>query len=248
MKALRSLYYWAVGMLYFGSLLIGILIRSRFQPLAAYNTWIQGHLRRVFRLVGTQITLEYAEPIPRDRPLIFMANHTSLLDIPLLQLGVPGAYIGIMAQEQFEYFLYGRVIRRLGHIAIDRSSLRRSLAAFESAQRHLQQGGWIVVLPEGGRSLDGRLMPFKKLPFKFALESGVDIVPLGISGAYAMKPKHTWHLTPGNITIRFGAIIAAADFKEKEANELRDQVQQAIHDLLEPFEVRGYETPVDSDS
>lgn len=217
-------------------MLIGLLIRSRFRTPEELDPGIKTRIRRIFRRLGVDLQIEFEEDLPPDRPFIFMANHTSLIDVPLLQAGVPRYFVGILAKHQFKFFLYGKAVQRLGHLAIDRNNPRQSLKVFQQAARHLKAGTSIVVLPEGGRSLDGHLMPFKKLPFRFAMESETAIVPVSISGAFQMKPKGSWRLVPGKLVLRFGSIIAVESPSKMDLNVLRDRVYHAIYEGLESLE------------
>ena len=236
MKTLRSLFYWSLAGGYFFSLLVRIWVRSYFNSIKDLDPWIKKRLFRLFRIIQVDLVIEFEEELPPGESFIFMANHSSLIDVPLLQAGIPRHFIGILAKHQFKFFLYGAVVNRLGHLAIDRSSPRRSLKQFQNAQAILSQGTSIVVLPEGGRSLDGHLLPFKKLPFRFARDSQTAIVPVSISGVFAMKPKGTWHLTPGQLVMRFGSIITRPEIESLDVEQLRERVYKDIYRSLERFE------------
>ena len=238
MNALSSILIWILAGSYFSGVLITILILSRFRSAAEMDPLIKRLVRGLFRIIGSEIVLEFQEPIPHDTPVIFMANHSSLIDIPLLQMVIPRHFVGILAKHQFNFFLYGKTVARLGHLAIDRSNPRASLKIFEQAKRHLKNGTSIVVLPEGGRSLDGHLIPFKKLPFRFAIDADAQIVPISISGAFRMKSKASWKLRPGLLTIRFGSIVTTTAFERNSegVESLRDHVYQKIYAGLDDFE------------
>ncbi len=193
-------------------------------------------MRTLFKLLNSDPKLEYAEELPVGEPLIFMANHSSLIDIPLLKAVIPSHFAGIIAEDQLKYFLYGTVVRRIGNISIQRDNIRNSLKSFNLAIQKLQEGIQIAVLPEGGRSLDGQLIPFKRLAFRFAKESGAHIVPMSISGVFNMKNKESFHLTPGSIVVRFGPVIRAETIAITELDDLLAATYNAIYEGLEPFE------------
>jgi len=236
MRALHSLYYWVVGLGYFIPVLFILLIRSFFQAPQAYDPWLKRCLNTLFKLINSTPELEFAEDIPVEEPLIFMANHSSLIDIPLLKAIIPGFFLGIIAEDQLKYPLYGSVVKRVGNIPIQRDNIRSSLKSFSLAKQRLQEGVHIAVLPEGGRSLDGQLIPFKRLAFHFARESSAHIVPMSISGVFKMKNKGSFHLKPGKIIVRFGSIIRAETMADMDLDDILSATYKAIYNGLEPFE------------
>ena len=233
---MSSLYYWTIGLGYFGPVLLILLLRSYFQSPEAYDPWLKRRVTTLFKLLNSEPRIEYAEPIPENEPLIFMANHSSLIDIPLLKAIIPQYFVGIISDHQLQFFLYGPVVKRMGNIPIPRQNIRGSLKSFNKAVALLKQGTHITVLPEGGRSLDGQLLPFKKLPFHFAKDSGAHIVPISISGVFQMKNKGSFKLTPGALVVRFGKIIRAEAIAQLDLDELKIMTSEAIQDGLEPFE------------
>ena len=90
----------------------------------------------------------------------------------------------------------------------------------------------MAIMPEGHRTLDGRLREFKLMPFLLAKEAGVPIVPIGISGLFAMKPKGSWHIHPTPIRIRFGEPVPAETVRRMDVRELRDLVRNHIQALV----------------
>jgi len=236
MRGLLSSYYWVIGLGYFGPILLILFVRSFFQTPEKYDPWLRRRTKTLFKLLNSEPRLEYAEELPLGEPLIFMANHSSLIDIPLLKAIIPSYFVGIIAEDQLNYFLYGAVVRRIGSIPIQRDNIRSSLKSFNLAKRKLQEGIQIAVLPEGSRSLNGQLIPFKRLAFRFAKESGAHIVPISFSGVFNMKNKDSFHLKPGSIIVRFGRVIRAETIQAMELDEIITMTYHAISDGLEPFE------------
>ena len=124
----------------------------------------------------------------------------------------------------------------MGNIPIYRDNIRKSLQSFDTAKELISQGTNITVLPEGNRSLDGHLLPFRKLPFYFAKQSGACIVPIAISGVFKMKNKHSFHLNPGNIVVRFAHIIDEKEVAELDEQRLLEMTRECIYSKLESFE------------
>ncbi|MBT4033433.1 MAG: 1-acyl-sn-glycerol-3-phosphate acyltransferase [Candidatus Marinimicrobia bacterium] len=236
MRTLLSLYYWIVGWGYYAPVLLILFFRSYFQPPQAYDTWLRRRTLTLFKILNCDLQIEYAEALPTGEPLIFMANHGSLMDLPLLKAIVPEYYVGMLAENHTNYPIYGSLVKRMGNIPIRRENIRASLKSFNLAKQKLQEGFPIVVLPEGGRSKDGQLIPFKRLVFRFAKESGAHIVPISFSGVFNIKNKESLHLNPGPIMVRFQPIIRAEIMADMELDEVLSATYNAIYDGLEPFE------------
>jgi len=228
MSILRSIYYWSLALGFTGPVLATLLTRSWFEPPEVYDPWLKRALVRLFKLLNSEPRLIGLETLPQNVPVIYMANHNSLIDIPLLKAVIPTYFRGILAHPQFKYPLYGPAIRRMGNIPIHRKNIRASLGSFKQAGDLLASGVSITVLPEGGRSTDGSLRPFKLLPFKFAKDNGVAIVPISIAGAFAMKNKNSWQLQPGRLTVRFGKTITPVMMSGLEIAELAALTRERI--------------------
>ena len=239
MTFLRSIYLWSVGLGYIGPVLLIALVRTYLQIPEKIDPWLRRRLQALFKLLLSTPEVEFAEEIPSDRPLIFMANHSSLIDIPLLKAVIPAYFRGILAHDHLHYPIYGRLVKRMKNIPIYRDNVRKSLKSFETARACLDQGINITVLPEGNRSLDGRLLPFRKLPFHFAKKSEATIVPIAISGVYHMKNKQSFYLNPGRILVRFAPVIHTESVASLSAEDLMNLTQQRIFSNLESFEARG---------
>ncbi len=236
MRGIFSIYYWTVGWIYYGPILLFLFIRSYFQEPRTYDAWLRHSTKTLFKLLNCDLQIEYAEELPEGEPLIFMANHSSLIDLPLLKAIVPQCYVGLLAENHTNYFMYGSMVKRMGNIPIRRENIRASLKSFNQAKQALQDGYPIVVLPEGGRSPDGQLTPFKRLVFRFAKDSGAHIVPISFSGVFNMKNKESFHLNPGPIKVRFRPIIRAEDIANMDLDEILSNTYDSIYAGLEPFE------------
>jgi 1-acyl-sn-glycerol-3-phosphate acyltransferase len=100
-------------------------------------------------------------------------------------------------------------------------------------ENSLKKGKSIIILPEGHRTLDGNLGPFKKLPFHLAKQAGVPIIPIGLSGLFELKHKGSWLIRPRPIAIKFGQHIPPEKIDTLSTEELRDFVREKIQDLID---------------
>jgi 1-acyl-sn-glycerol-3-phosphate acyltransferase len=177
--------------------------------------------------------MEGKDYLQTNTTYLFMANHVSLFDIPLLGGFVPGYVRGIEAIRQHQWVFYGWVMKRLGNIPIDRENIHQSIRTIKNTISIMESGTSIIILPEGHRTLDGRLRPFKKLPFHLAKQVGCDIVPIGLSGLFHLKRKGSWIIRPTILKIKFGPVIAKEKIRSLSVVDLRDDVRQQIQDLIE---------------
>ena len=190
-------------------------------------------LRYFFKILWVQVEVEGIEQLQPHKMYLYMANHVSLFDIPLLGGYVPGFVRGIEARRQNQWLLYGWVMGKLGNIPIDRENIHASIKTIHYTINIMKNGLSMIILPEGHRTLDGKLRPFKKLPFYLAKQVGCEIAPIGLSGLFSLKKKDSWIIRPTNIKLKFGTVIPIEDVNSYSVVELRDIVRNRIQNLIE---------------
>ncbi len=232
-RNVTAIFLWVIGGLYVAPLLLLVVLASFVMPPERYDPVIKAAFRFLFRLLRIPVTVKGREHIDPSGTYLYMANHVSLLDIPLLAGYIPQFVRGIEADRQFRWPLYGHAIRRAGNIPMPRHSIHGSIQAIREAARRLRAGQSLVILPEGHRTLDGRLRPFKRLPFHLAKLGERPIVPVGLSGLFAVKRKGDWRITPGPVKIAFGKPIDAETVQRLSEDELLQLVRQRIEELVE---------------
>lgn len=233
MSFLVSLYIWLVGGAYFGFFCLVIIFLSFFISQKILDPWIKRILRFFFKIILVKVKVEGAEKIESGKTYLFMSNHVSLFDVPLLAASIPVFVRGVEASRQFSWPVYGWVIRRLGNIPIDRENIHSSIRSIRSAEKRLLKGKSIVILPEAHRTLDGKLRQFKKLPFFLAKRSNIPIVPIGLSGLFHLKRKGSWQIRPTTLKVKFGDVIASEQIQSSTIEELRDYTRARIDELIE---------------
>lgn len=185
--------------------------------------------RDILAAAGTPVRADGLEHIPRDRPLIYASNHSSMFDIWALLATLPGSIRFVAKQELFKIPLLGGAMRAAGHISIDRAIRRKAFAAYDEAARTIQRGtASIVVFPEGTRSRTGELLPFKNAPFALAIAAQVPVVPVYVHHTFEILPKGAWRLRPRPIQLLVGAPIATAGLGPEDRERLRDRVRAAM--------------------
>ncbi len=168
-------------------------------------------------LGGIRVTVGGLENVPIDRPCIFMCNHVSNLDPPVVLPSLPGRSAVLLKRELMRIPLLGTAMRMAMFVPVERSSSRdaaqRGVAA---AARALKAGLHILVFPEGTRSVSGRLSTFKKGPFFLAREMQAPIVPVAVSGTQGMMRKGSFAVYPGVAKVELLAAIDPKDYLSRE--------------------------------
>ena len=164
------------------------------------------------------------------RPAIFIGNHASLFDPPLMISTLPCRPVFMAKRELARVPFLGWVIWLADFIFIDRGHRGAARRSLKQAARRIRAGQSIVAFPEGTRSRDGHLLPFKKGPFLLALEAGVPVVPFAIQGGPEILPKGTWRVQGGPYLIRLGAPLEPGDYANPEA--LRMAAEAAVRGLM----------------
>jgi 1-acyl-sn-glycerol-3-phosphate acyltransferase len=232
MKYIYSVYAWLIGgILFVLILLVGIGL-SYLLPGRGFHRPVQWMFRWLFRILFIRVNVYGREHLRPGYTSIFMSNHCSMFDLPMLVAYIPEYFRGLEAHNQFSWPLWGWAIRRYGNIPMDRGSTFRSLQAIREARATLDAGTSIVILPEGHLSLDGSLKAFKKLPFMLASEAGVQIVPMGLSGLFEVKRKGSWIICPARVTIVYGEPILPEQIAELTLDQLREFTRNRIVTLL----------------
>ena len=172
--------------------------------------------RSILKLAGARLVVARLPPLP-DGPLIFASNHESALDILALLARLPRTVRFIAKQELFRIPVFGWYLGMGGHIAVDRGNHVRAVESLRTAGAAVRGGISLIVFPEGTRSTDLRVHPFKKGPFVVAMEAGVPVVPVAISGAGRITPKRAIAVYPGEIRIALGNPVDPRAFSDRTA-------------------------------
>jgi 1-acyl-sn-glycerol-3-phosphate acyltransferase len=191
-----------------------------------YRAGVRG-LKVMLWLGGARLRIDGLENIPPG-VCIFVANHTSNSDAPAAVIAIPRRVSLLAKKEVFKIPLLASALRVADIVPVDRSDRDSAVASVDEAIRRLKAGTSFLVYPEGTRSSDGRLLPFKKGSFVMAIQAGVPIVPMSISGAQKIMRKGEWAIHPGEIHIRFHPPVDSSAYSLEQRGELMAQVQAAV--------------------
>lgn len=192
------------------------------------RTWA----RVLLAVTNVRVRVIGKENLSEKKPYIFMSNHQSDFDIFIVLAHLPGQFRWIAKKELFRIPVFGRAMKNAGYIEIDRQHRQRALQSLAEAARKIREGKSVMSFPEGTRSKDGAVKPFKKGMFHLALEAGVPIVPITIIGAAEIMPKRSLKINPGEITMIIAAPIAVSDYTDATRPELMERVRGIIIENL----------------
>lgn len=178
------------------------------------------------RLAGVRIRTRGLEKLDPARTYIYMSNHVSNLDPPIMLPLVPRRTSVMAKKELFSYPLLGRIMLMGSLVPVDRDNRKAGIAAVRAASDVIHKGINMFIYIEGGRSFDGKLLPFKKGPFYLAEECQVPVVPVTITGTHYVMPKARFSIKPGQVEVIFHDPIEPKDFGTRE--ELIAKVRAAI--------------------
>jgi 1-acyl-sn-glycerol-3-phosphate acyltransferase len=182
------------------------------------------------RIAGIQVQTIGLDKLDPARTYVFMSNHVSNIDPPLLLPLIPRRTSVMAKKELFSYPLLGRTMRFGSLVPVDRGNRDSGIAAVRYASQVIREGINMTIFVEGKRSFDGKLLPFKKGPFYLAEECGVPVVPVTIVGTHSIMPKQRFAIKPGTATVIFHDAIEPKDFGSREC--LLQNVRKAIESGL----------------
>lgn len=203
----------------------------RYAPNNVYDRIMRNWSRLILRANGVHVTVEGAEQLDPAHSYVFIANHTSMVDIWVLLVAVPISFRFVAKEELSRVPILGKAMDSAGNIFIDRGNLTSAFAAYDEAAARIRQGMSAMVFAEGTRSRDGRLLPFKKGPFILAIQAGVPAVPVVIEGAFERTPKGSLAVRPGEVRVRIGAPIPTSGMTHDDRNVLSDRARSAMLQL-----------------
>lgn len=193
-------------------------------PLRVPRLWS----RALLWLGGIRLRVDYEAEIDWSKPHVFVMNHQSMVDIPVACLAIP-VPIRFVAKRVLAFVPFvGWYMKAVGMVFVDRSKSAQAIASMQKAGELLRQGASIIAFPEGTRSPDGRILPFKKGAFVVALQTGTPIVPIAIHGARECLPPKSFRPRPGTVRVKVGAPVPTDGLSVSDRDELVARVRNTI--------------------
>lgn len=213
-------------------LVLAMLRREPSMPGGTYDRVPREWSRRLLAVTGIEVRTTGLDHVSGLGPCVYVANHLSFVDVWVLLVALPGSLRFVGKRELFRIPIFGTALRVSGQIPIDRQDRRSAVASFDTAGRLLRAGHSAVVFPEGTRSRDGSLQPFKKGAFVLAIATQHPVVPVVVVGTFGIMPRGGIVPRAGRVEVRIGVPIATTGLSYDDRDALVGRAHSAMGDLL----------------
>lgn len=232
MRTVLTIVALLLGTLVFGSMvLIAQLLRLPRGPGSAFDNAQRRWGKLLLMAAGVRVVRHGEDVLAPRAPRVFVANHVSWFDIPVLLAALPS--YGFVAKREIESVpFFGAAARAAGVIFIDRENRKAAFGAYEDASSKIRAGQSVLVYPEGTRGDVYALRPFKKGPFVLAIGSGAPIVPVVIHGTIEVNPRGSYTATAGVVHVHMLEPVPTAGLTYDERDALAETVHRRMEDLL----------------
>ena len=195
--------------------------------------------RSIVFVSRVKVSVQGLEHIDPNAAYVYMANHQSMFDILALLGYLPVQFRWLAKMELFQIPVFGYSMARVGYISIDRSNRKSAYKSLQEAAQKIAQGVSVVVFPEGTRSTDGQIKPFKGGGFYLAIRSGRPIVPVVISGSHQVMPKGMLRIRRGEIILNINPPIETTHYNNNTKEILMESVRSTMKRDLERIKAGG---------
>jgi len=188
--------------------------------------------RTICTLSGVKVDVEGHLALDPSHSYVFMANHLSTIDIWALYVALP-LPVRMIAKKQLATIpLFGWAMWAGRFIFIDRHNAISARRSIDRAKERIRAGASVLLFPEGTRSRDGQLQPFKKGGFHLAIDAGAPIVPVALHGTRELMPRKSLRVKPGRVRVTIGAPIPTEGLGVDDRNALLERVRETIAQML----------------
>jgi 1-acyl-sn-glycerol-3-phosphate acyltransferase len=210
-------------------LILGIVYRAPWS--ADWCSWVWSRL--ILRAAGVRLTVEGLEHVSATDHYFFVGNHQSAVDRSILIVALRGRVRFMAKDSLFRIPVFGQVLTLHDYVPVDRSRARKTMKSLDLMIERLQRRPRsLVVFPEGTRSVEGRLLPFRKGAMKICQRAGLGVVPFAISGSAKIHRRGVFRIQPGCVRIRFAEPLTADEVAAMSSGELHDRVRRAVEQKL----------------
>lgn len=229
MTTLRSTLLWIVTLVHFGLVCPMIILLGAIFGQRRVDPLLRLMCRNVVRFAGARLQVNYAKGFDRTRTCFFVCNHTNLFDPFVLYSSLPQFTRGLELESHFEVPVYGWLMKRFGNVPVpDERTAEGLKRTYRLTRESLDNGISLIVFPEGGRTLDGKLQPFQDGVFRMARQTGYPIVPVTVAGSFRWKRKTSRTLRPGQVTVHVHDLIEVSNLDRTELRGLSARVHAII--------------------
>jgi 1-acyl-sn-glycerol-3-phosphate acyltransferase len=230
---LRSYFVWT-PLVWLYTLVLGCvsLVVSLFDPTGerqqrVARLWSQ----MILWTVGAKVQVEGLEKIDTSKPQVYVVNHLSAFDIPVLYTHLPFQFRILAKKELFRYPFMGWHLRRSGQIPVVLENPKASVRSLNLAVAAIRKGNSLVIFPEGGRSPNGQLQAFMGGAFYAAVKAQVDVVPIVLVGTYEVLKMNSYHIKPGPVQMVVGSPISTVGMSTRDIAKITERARIVMGDL-----------------
>lgn len=184
------------------------------------------------RFSGAKLTIEGAENLKLPTNAVYVSNHTSYMDTPVIFSALPVQFRILARRQLWRIPFIGWYLNRSGQIPINTENPQASLASLGIGLKALRNGMNLFVFPEGGRTPNGVMKPFLAGAAYLAIRGKVPIVPIALEGVYDLLPMHTRHMFPRPVLMRVGKPIPTEGYTLRQVDELNEKLRETIQNML----------------
>jgi 1-acyl-sn-glycerol-3-phosphate acyltransferase len=196
--------------------------------------------RALLAVTGVKVKVEGLEKITRDGSYVFVSNHLSYMDTPVVLANIPVRFRFLAKRGLFQLPFLGWHLARAGHIRVPREDARAAVKTMTlAAQVVREEGISLLIFPEGGRSRTGEMRDFKEGAAFIAIKAGVPLVPMALKGTREILPFGSGIVRPGNVTMRIGDPIPTAGASPHDRVRLTEELRHRIIALLEEHHIHA---------
>jgi len=189
--------------------------------------------RSILAASPIEVTVKGLSNIDPDKSYVYMSNHQSNYDIPILLGHLPVQFRWLAKIELFRIPLFGYAMKRAGYICIDRSNQKSAFESLKKAAEIIRSGVSVMIFPEGTRSRDGKIGSFKKGGFVLAVESGVPILPIIIRGTYSVMSRNRLLIKPGKVTLEILRPVETSGFTKETKDNLMEKIRNIMCEYID---------------
>ena len=192
--------------------------------------------KSILWVCGIKIRVLGLENLEPETPRIYMVNHQSYFDIFTLLANLPVQFKFVLKEELMRVPFLGPAMRKAKYVGIERDDPRKAVKSMNEAADRFKEGSSILIFPEGTRSPDGQLQPFKPGGFHLALKIKGDIVPVSIVGTHRIVPKGSLRVQKGEATMVIGKPILIKEYSKKTMDQLMERIHEAMFQQMQGVE------------
>ena len=198
---------------------------------------VQAAFKLILWFTGTDITYIGRENIPKDQAVLYVGNHNSYFDILMTYSQCPDLTGYVAKSEMLRYPLLRDWMKRLYCLFLDRTDMRAGLQTILTGIDYIKQGISVCIFPEGTRSRDGQMQPFKEGSMKMAQKTGCPIIPMAITNSAEIFENHLPRVKPCRVIVEYGAPIYPKELSREEQKFLGSYTQKKIQAMLDEHQV-----------